>query len=87
MSKPRRATSKQLWKRTYDDFRERLILARSDAGLTQRQAADLLGRTQSFVAKSETGERRVDVVELVAFARIYKRDVLAFLPDDTRTRT
>jgi ribosome-binding protein aMBF1 (putative translation factor) len=82
MSKPRRTTSKQVWARAYDEFRERLVVARTDAGLTQRKAADLLGRTQSFVAKCETGERRVDIVELLAFARVYRRDIRAFLPPE-----
>ena len=45
--------------------------ARERAGLTQRQAATRLGRSQSFVAQSETGERRVDVIELVDFLAAY----------------
>jgi hypothetical protein len=28
-----------------------------------------VGRTQSFVAKTETGQRRLDVIEFVALAR------------------
>ena len=38
--------------------------ARLDAGLTQQQLADKLGKPQSFVAKYEGGERRLDVIEL-----------------------
>lgn len=64
----------------YQEFRERLIRAREDAGLSQRAAAAVLGRTQSFVAKSETGERRVDVIELAAFARAYGKPIGFFLP-------
>ena len=37
---------------------------REDAGLTQEQLAAKLGRPQSFVSKFETGERRLDVLEL-----------------------
>jgi transcriptional regulator with XRE-family HTH domain len=43
--------------------------ARQDKGITQVQLAELLGKPQSFVAKFESGERRLDVVE---FARIAK---------------
>ena len=47
-----------------------LIEARKGAGLTQQQVADKLGRPQSFVAKYEGGERRLDVVELVEIAQV-----------------
>jgi hypothetical protein len=35
------------------------------------EVAGRLGRPQSFVSKCESGERRVDVVELVEFSRLY----------------
>lgn len=47
-----------------------LIAARKESGLTQQELAAQLGRSQSFVAKIELGERRVEVVELVEIARI-----------------
>ena len=37
---------------------------RRDAGLTQVQVAERLEMPQSFVSKYESGERRLDVVEL-----------------------
>lgn len=37
---------------------------RIEAGLTQVELADKLGRPQSFVSKYESGERRLDLVEL-----------------------
>lgn len=43
--------------------------ARRKAGLTQRDLAERLGKPPSFVAKIETGERRLDLVEFVAIAR------------------
>jgi transcriptional regulator with XRE-family HTH domain len=46
-----------------------LIAARKDAGLTQQRLADILHRQQSFVAKYEGGERRLDVVEFVQICR------------------
>ncbi|WP_058279161.1 helix-turn-helix domain-containing protein [Ruegeria atlantica] len=42
--------------------------ARLKAGLTQAALAERLGTVQSFVAKSETGERRMDVVEFARWA-------------------
>jgi transcriptional regulator with XRE-family HTH domain len=44
-------------------LRELLTDARLKAGLTQLDAAERLGRPQSFVSKYESGERRLDVVE------------------------
>jgi transcriptional regulator with XRE-family HTH domain len=44
---------------------ERLIAGRKAAGLTQQQLAERLDRPQSFVAKVEGMERRLDVIEFV----------------------
>jgi transcriptional regulator with XRE-family HTH domain len=50
-------------------FLELLRATRKGAGLTQRALAEKLRRPQSFVAKCENGERRIDVVEFVVLAR------------------
>lgn len=60
------------------DFLRRLRQARRDAGLTQVEVAARLGRTQSFVTKAERGERRIDVVELRALSRIYRKPMAFF---------
>ena len=62
----------------YEQFRARLREARSQSGLTQAQAAARLGRPQSFVSKCESGERRVDFVELLAFSELYGVDLEFF---------
>ena len=46
---------------------QELKKARRDAGLSQQQVADLLGVPQSYVAKIELGERRIDVIEFLKF--------------------
>lgn len=56
---------------TYEILAKRLREARELAGLTQTEAARRLGKPQSFISKCETGERRLDVVELNAFAKLY----------------
>lgn len=48
---------------------EYLVAAREKAGFTQQQLADKLGKHQSFVAKYEGGERRIDVIEFLHIAR------------------
>jgi transcriptional regulator with XRE-family HTH domain len=62
----------------YRLFLKRLKQARLDAGLTQAEVAKSLSRPQSFVSKSESGERRVDFVELLHLAKIYKTPVKFF---------
>lgn len=52
----------------HDALRLFLIEKRKKAGLTQATVASKLGRYQSFVASVETGQRKIDVVELLAFA-------------------
>jgi hypothetical protein len=44
------------------------------------EVARRLGRPQSFVSKCESGERRVDVVELAEFGRLYGKGLDFFLP-------
>ena len=51
-----------------------LVTARKKAGLTQQQLARRLKKPQSFVAKYEGGERRLDVVEFLGVARAIGAD-------------
>jgi transcriptional regulator with XRE-family HTH domain len=43
--------------------------ARSNAGVGQAELGARIGKPQSFVSKIESGERRVDVLELRAICR------------------
>ncbi len=63
----------------YRLFLSRLREARLAAGLTQEDVAAELRRPQSFVSKCESGERRVDVVELQEFAQLYKKELTFFV--------
>ena len=60
-------------------FCELLIAARKKAGLTQHDLAKRLKKPQSFVAKYEGGERRIDVVEFLTIARAIGADPLRIL--------
>jgi transcriptional regulator with XRE-family HTH domain len=63
----------------YRLFLRRLREARLEAGLSQVEVAAKLHRPQSFVSKCESGERRVDVVELTEFARLYGKELSYFV--------
>ena len=56
--------SKSIFTTEYAVFRDLLRELRTDKGLTQVQLSETLGMPQSFVSKYETGERRLDVIEL-----------------------
>ena len=53
--------------------------ARKSAGLTQAEVAGRLRKPQSFVAKYENGERRLDVLEFVALCQAIEADPVELL--------
>ncbi len=60
--------SKTLRSPRHEALRAFLVERRKRAGLTQTSLAKRLGRYQSYVANVETGQKRIDVVEFIAFA-------------------
>ncbi len=58
---------------------ELLKKARIEAGLGQVEVAEKLGRTQSYLSKIESGQRRFDVLQLKEFAKMYKKDISFFI--------
>ena len=74
MSPPARRIRKSVHSPEQQLLRELLVAARDRAGLTQQKLARRLGKPQSFVAKYEGGERRLDVVEFVVIAQAIGAD-------------
>jgi transcriptional regulator with XRE-family HTH domain len=75
---------KLLMKRTayeqrYKYFLERLRQARKDAGLRQEDVRKHLKTYQTYVSKVESGERRLDVIELDELAKLYKKPLDYFI--------
>ncbi|HNJ14628.1 MAG TPA: helix-turn-helix transcriptional regulator [Anaerolineales bacterium] len=71
--------SKTIYSEKYKKVLEQLRQARRDAGFTQTEVALALGKPQSFVAKCESGERRLDIIELSEFAVLYGKKIEYFL--------
>jgi transcriptional regulator with XRE-family HTH domain len=67
---------KSLKSAEYGRLIEILVAARHGAGIRQQALATKLGRPQSFVAKYEGGERRIDVIEFIAIALALGADPL-----------
>jgi len=70
---------KSIHTKKYAYFVERLRKAREEAGLTQVQVAKKLKRPQSHISNVESGQQRVDVIELQTFAKIYNKDIKYFI--------
>jgi transcriptional regulator with XRE-family HTH domain len=51
-----------------------LVAVREKAGIRQQPLAAKLGKPQSFIAKYEGGERRIDLIEFIAIARALGAD-------------
>ncbi len=62
--------SKSLGSRRHKAVIALLVEKREAVGLTQVQLAEKLGEYQPFVARLESGQRRVDVVESLKLADI-----------------
>jgi len=58
---------------------KKLKKARMEAALNQNKVAKLLNKTQSYVSKVESGQRRVDIIQLKEFTKIYNKNINYFL--------
>jgi transcriptional regulator with XRE-family HTH domain len=66
----------------YAGVLSKLISARQEAGLTQREVSLQLGMAHSYMNKCESGERAIDVAELWAISKIYRKPMSFFVPDE-----
>jgi len=76
MAKPvLRSTKKQRERKIFLDLLREL---RKQKGLTQGQVAKGIGAKQAFVSKYETGERRLDFLDLVAICDVLSMSIVKF---------
>lgn len=71
--------SKSIFSKDHKYLIDQLKKAREETELEQEQVADLLKKTQSYVSKIESGQRRIDIVQLKEFAKIYKKELDFFI--------
>jgi transcriptional regulator with XRE-family HTH domain len=69
-----RRMQKSLKSQEYARLIAMLVAVRHAAGIRQQTLAAKLGKPQSFIAKYEGGERRIDLVEFIAIARALDAD-------------
>ena len=76
------AADSQAWRRMQKSLKSAeyarliamLVAVRKKADVRQHELAKKLGKPQSFVAKYEGGERRIDLVEFIAIVRTLEAD-------------
>lgn len=71
--------TKSLYSNEHTKLVERLKQARKEAEMDQKDVAKALGKTQSYVSKIEAGQRKIDVLQLKEFAKIYSKNISFFL--------
>ena len=79
MAKKARGLTKSLHLPAHRALCDLLVAARQRAGLTQQAVAKRLKRPQSFVAKYEGGERRIDILEFLEISGALDADPVAML--------
>ncbi len=70
---------KTIQTKEYARFIEKLRKARLEAGLKQIEVAKKLKRPQSYISRVESGEYRLDILEVKRFAKIYGKSVEYFV--------
>jgi transcriptional regulator with XRE-family HTH domain len=63
----------------YKIMLKKLVEARNESGMSQTQVAKKLSKPQSYISKCESGERRIDVIELTGFAQLYNKTLDYFI--------
>ena len=70
---------KTIKSKEYKAFIEKLIKARLATGLRQIDVAKKMKRPQSYISRVESGEYRIDVMEIKRLAKFYKREISYFI--------
>jgi len=71
--------SSNLYTKEHKAIIEKLKKARHNAGLDQVEVAKKLNKTQSYISKIESGQRKIEVIQLKKFAKIYKKNLNFFI--------
>jgi transcriptional regulator with XRE-family HTH domain len=80
-SRPWRRMQKSFKSEDYARLIDTLVAVRHSVGMRQQALAKKLGKPQSFIAKYEGRERRIDVVEFIAIARALGADPVKVFRD------
>ena len=68
-----------IYNKKYKEIVEKLKKARVQSGYTQVEMAKRLKRPQPHISKLESGEQKIDILELREWAKICKKKIDYFL--------
>lgn len=71
--------SKIIYSKEHKYIVEQLRKARKEADFSQKKIAKILRKTQSYVSKIKSGQRKIDIVQLKEFAKVYKKKLNFFI--------
>jgi transcriptional regulator with XRE-family HTH domain len=74
-------STKTIYTREYRILLRILRSKRQQNRLSQDDFAKKLGVPQSFISKIESGERRIDIVDLFRFCEVLNIDVVQFIKE------
>lgn len=80
-----RLMRKSIYSPELDAFRSLLRQLRLGAGLQQRELSERLGKPQSFVSRYESGQRRLDLLELRQICQVIGISLTEFVERFERT--
>jgi len=72
---------KTIYSDQYKTIIQNLKEARLKQRLTQKDVAKHFGVGQSFISKIESGQSRLDILQLQEFAKLYKKTLTSFLKE------
>ena len=81
---------KSIYKKEYKYFVQVFTECRTKAGLLQVDLAKELGVNQSFISKIETGQRKVDIIELreiCSHLKITLKEFITLLEKEINSKT
>lgn len=71
--------SKSIYTNEHKNLIDKIKSARRSAKLNQKTAAKRLKKSQSYISKMESGQRKIDLVQLKQIALIYGKNINYFI--------
>lgn len=72
---------KAIYRTEYETFLTLLKARRINAGLTQVECSNALGRPQSFMSDVERGVRRLDIIQMHDLCKVLRCDLVELIRD------